>query len=150
MGRGTYAGLPAIPSDPRQQQVYAKWGVLILQSRLDGVDLEMDDRIRLPLPRRHFVICSRAGRTNLLYENLGQYVATSADDTQTTFARHDSGRLWPPTTFVPTKYNASVSTTSLGTICERPNWTRNAYLRAIWGSLVVWLQGTEITDVDRM
>lgn len=41
--RDTYVGLPSIPSDLGQQQVDSEWSVLIVQSVLDGTDLEMKD-----------------------------------------------------------------------------------------------------------
>ena len=95
-GRYTFVGLPGVPPDLRQQQVDTEWGILIVQSFLDYLNLEIGDLVRFlpPASYRDFTINSQGeGGTNLLSKDLGG-VTVSTNDAQTTIVRHRSGQLW--------------------------------------------------------
>ena len=75
----TYVGFPGVSSDLRQQQVDSERGILIMQSVLDGTDLEIGGLIRRCSPVSYWDFTRRDG-TNLLSKNLGG-VTVSTDDT---------------------------------------------------------------------
>ena len=93
--RGTYVGLPSVPSDLGQQQVDSEWGILIVQSVLDGADLEMKGVTEFSSPALYgnpAMHSQRKNGANLLPENLGS-VTVSTDNPHPTIVCHRSGQL---------------------------------------------------------
>ena len=93
--RDTYIGLPSVPSDLGQQQVDSEWGILIVQSVLDGADLEVKDIVEFSSPALHgnpSMHSQGKNGTNLLPENLGS-ITVSTDDPHPTIVRYRSGQL---------------------------------------------------------
>jgi len=93
--RDTYVGLPSVPSDLGQQQVDSEWGILIVQSVLDGADLEAKGIFEFssPAPYRNAAMHSQGKNgTNLLPENLGS-ITVSTDDPHPAIVRYRSGQL---------------------------------------------------------